>query len=967
MEVGGTKRTAVWDGEMNPRLPLTSVPSAFALSSISSEEGYTSSLTVEQPTGGSQKFVVPDQGAPGTYQLLTRQAANGSFIQNQGERPQIGNLWMQNANGAKSTVVIQGQSAQTASILRVIDASENELLAVGPSGGLRVASGALSDSALRVVNGNSAAVATVIRGAEDQQADMLQLQTSEGGVVFAVTADGRLGVGSVATDAQVSISVQSPSTTGLAIKGAAGQKADLARISDSDDNTLLKVSGTGAVTLRNATDSSAALSIQNAAGGNLFRVDTKNNQIALLENNSAELSPWQETTALPTPLHGQQVVAYGGYAYSVGGNNTADVRLAKLQSNGSIGSWQTTKALPTAVNDAAVTIVNGSIYVVGGTTNGVQQQAVYVAKLQADGTISNWQTGASLPQARSGAAIYALNDRIYLAGGDYDGAAQQAVYVAKVQTNGMLSNWQTTTPLPSAQSDAGFAAANGYIYVVGGSIEGTKVSYAPVLSNGQLGDWATTTSLPQARKDAGVVVAGGRLYVVGGSVQTGATDSVLYAPLLVGGGVGQWQAAANAMPVLRSDPSVFTNNGYIYAVGGASVATSHVTSLQRVQINGTLDLVGGSTGDAGQNNNGGELIAGNTTIVGGLTVQGDATFTKVHVAGDLTVQGLTTLLGGLQIGSQESDDVQANLGLDSYNAFDDDGTCSATTNQGALYYNTASTSIRSCASGSWTDVITLNGLGLLAYGVMPESGSNPGDLASLSAANASGPCKVSWDSPTSVRIAPCTAYSGGRKVTVPATTLSGITAAGHWYHVSISKSGSPILSAAQIDEGAGLPAWSATAPTVVLADVYVGGGGAIQNIYDTRVFTTSTKVYATIDANNAPLGAVVRQGAAGQVALTTADGEGNVRGVIVASSGSSSASAPNAIIVTSGPVFVKTVQSPAAGTVLTSSAATRGYAYAGPLSVVPYSSLGVSQLQVSGVCSASANCQFSQLIDLNIK
>lgn len=250
---------------------------------------------------------------------------------------------------------------------------------------------------------------------------------------------------------------------------------------------------------------------------------------------------------------------------------------------------------------------------------------------------------------------------------------------------------------------------------------------------------------------------------------------------------------------------------------------------------------------------------------------------------------------------------------------------------------------------------------------MPESGSNPGDLASLSTTNVSGPCKVSWSSPTSVRIAPCTAYSGGRKVTVPATTLSGVNAAARWYHVYLSRTGAVVLSDAQVDEGAGLPAWSSTAPTVVLADVYVGGGGTIQNIYDTRVFTTSTKVYATINAVNTPLGSVVKQGAAGQVIVTTGDGEGNLRGVVVAASGGSSTTTPNAIIVTDGPVFIKTVQAPAPGTVLTSSATVRGYAYGGPLSVVPYSSLGISQLQVSGVCDGSANCQFSQLIDLNIK
>lgn len=95
MEVGGTGSTPAWDGEMNPRLPLTSVPSAFALNSYNSANGFSSSLKVAQPTGGNQIFTVPDQGAAGNFTLLTTQAANSSFIQNQNTSAQAStNFWI---------------------------------------------------------------------------------------------------------------------------------------------------------------------------------------------------------------------------------------------------------------------------------------------------------------------------------------------------------------------------------------------------------------------------------------------------------------------------------------------------------------------------------------------------------------------------------------------------------------------------------------------------------------------------------------------------------------------------------------------------------------------------------------------------------------------------------------------------------------------------------------------------------
>jgi len=91
MNVGGTGNSAVWDGEMSPRLSLTSVPSAFALNSYNGATGFTSSLTLGQPTGGNQTFSIPDQGAAGSYTLLTTAAAAGQYIQN-GVTPQTANF-----------------------------------------------------------------------------------------------------------------------------------------------------------------------------------------------------------------------------------------------------------------------------------------------------------------------------------------------------------------------------------------------------------------------------------------------------------------------------------------------------------------------------------------------------------------------------------------------------------------------------------------------------------------------------------------------------------------------------------------------------------------------------------------------------------------------------------------------------------------------------------------------------------
>ena len=70
MNIGGTTQTATptWDGEMSPRLKLTSTPYAFRagqLATFNNVSGFTSTLSIVQPTVGNQTFQIADQAAAG--------------------------------------------------------------------------------------------------------------------------------------------------------------------------------------------------------------------------------------------------------------------------------------------------------------------------------------------------------------------------------------------------------------------------------------------------------------------------------------------------------------------------------------------------------------------------------------------------------------------------------------------------------------------------------------------------------------------------------------------------------------------------------------------------------------------------------------------------------------------------------------------------------------------------------------
>jgi hypothetical protein len=407
-------------------------------------------------------------------------------------------------------------------------------------------------------------------------------------------------------------------------------------------------------------------------------------------------------------------------------------------------------------------------------------------------------------------------------------------------------------------------------------------------------------------------------------------------------------------------------------VGTGTSFTSQMVGDQIVLPDGTIDTIATFTDST-------HITTTSTHLEcpGGYTVLAPA----FSVTGTATPK--------IQIGSGTTDTTQVNLQLDSYSTYADSGTCNTTTNQGAMYYNTNTAAVRGCINGSWEDVVTTSGLGILTYGIVPDSGTSPGNLGGISATDASdGPCKVYMGSvANSVRWNGCTVYTQGRKQTIAAQSTdftTGITTTGSAFqNLCIFTAGSaPSFGTASTTQtSATVPAFTPGAPAVCLATIKeIAGGSGIGAIYGTRVFTTSTKTFAAVATAVSPGFAVKLNGSPEQATPTAATTDPFL-GVVAAWSGTTQTTAINAVIVIGGPTFVKATAgtagqyiNPTATTGMVSTTALITTAPAAPdIKYIPYTFLGLSQSTYNAPgtqCSVTANadtCRGSLLVDINIR
>ncbi|MDA4131592.1 MAG: hypothetical protein OK454_00505, partial [Thaumarchaeota archaeon] len=336
---------------------------------------------------------------------------------------------------------------------------------------------------------------------------------------------------------------------------------------------------------------------------------------------SAEtLGSWTSTTpwnnSVSSGITGESCATYSGYIYCVGGflagGPRSGVYYAPISSSG-VGTWASTTSYPTGFDEGSCAISGGYIYCVGGETDsaGDYANAVYFASVSSSG-VGTWTSTTAYPITIEQESCATSAGYIYCVGGTHDQSypytPSNAVEYASVSASG-VGTWQTST-LPAVLDGESCNISSGYIYCVGGdtSLIPTPytdlVLYASVSSSG-VGAWATSTHYPTDVTYSSCAISSGYIYCVGGFIDGSTFTNAVYYASVSSSGVGTW-TSTSGYPTQIYLQSCAVYLGYMYCVGGqnylgfiqssvyyASISSS-VTSTSSTSSSTTSTSTGGS-------------------------------------------------------------------------------------------------------------------------------------------------------------------------------------------------------------------------------------------------------------------------------------------------------------------------------------------------------------------------------------
>lgn len=164
-------------------------------------------------------------------------------------------------------------------------------------------------------------------------------------------------------------------------------------------------------------------------------------------NADGTLGAWTAAPSLPAAQCGMATVMTKNRIYVMGGMQAGgyvnSVYSAPVDDAGVIGTWVTETSLPGILHGSQAIVTKNRVYMLGGATSySTHVNTVYTAPINEDGTIGAWTTGTSLPANIAFAQAITTKNQVYLIGGaGSSSGAYPSVYIAPINADGTLGTW----------------------------------------------------------------------------------------------------------------------------------------------------------------------------------------------------------------------------------------------------------------------------------------------------------------------------------------------------------------------------------------------------------------------------------------------------------------------------------------------------------------------------------------------
>jgi len=234
---------------------------------------------------------------------------------------------------------------------------------------------------------------------------------------------------------------------------------------------------------------------------------------------------WRFAAPMPLPTHHPVAIGVDGSLYSLGGQLTGDVNTDRaFVLDTAADTWTEVAPLPTARGGGAVARIGGLLYVVGGRPPAGNAFEAY------DIASDTWTVLPTLPQTydqRNHLIAVAIADKIYVAGGRYDGGGFASPMTDSLDVYDPVSaTWSSAAPMLRPRGGINGVAALGCFYVWGGEGQGigeaNDVFPDHDVYDPQANTWTALPPLPTpVHGVTGSAFLDGLLYMPGGGTAAG--------------------------------------------------------------------------------------------------------------------------------------------------------------------------------------------------------------------------------------------------------------------------------------------------------------------------------------------------------------------------------------------------------------------------------------------------------------